>query len=608
MIRVEEVDLRALGLTLPSAQVGMVVAQPFVQLTSSEPYRWQPVQQQAQLDTIARTLTIAEEAPHGLDRTHFTIFPEYGIPGLAGVEMIDRKLNEDSWPNGTLVIGGVDGLAKDEYNHLIHRPGTHYNENNQPDSVAAHEWVNCAVVWVKSEMGQVENWIQPKIAPAVPEWNTSYKQMFCGKAVYLFRAKYDNEAPCLFFALICFDWIANQQNAGRLWQCVLREINRLAREIGATLPLSWAFVLQRNDKPSDKGFLRGAADLFESQGDFPSVRRENACVVFANNAGSARPGKVTEYGYSALVFSPNAPLTLTDDGPTYASRGKLLRGIDLLDPCLDILFRENGACIYSFAQRVPGFGVVDSSGRTPPVERPYVYPIPNAAIDPRTPSGQVAATVKWLNDSLDSVNSLRDKHPAAPLAGEVTEIHAENVHDLRLLDGPAAHRCVLQSTCKTSEKDHDNSHERIKATDCWGTEERNSLEHVVNTLDILRLCFLPTHVPGSTSHGTITIRGRLIEVAALRGRTHEECVRYSKRLPLPRHTVLVVSRDDDNTSFLPRFGNYLAGGKTQLEKEPKFIDPEAAKLIVGYQELLSAYMLATTTGQLEELLHGTFAP
>jgi hypothetical protein len=261
---------------------------------------------------------------------------------------------------------------------------------------------------------------------------------------------------------------------------------------------------------------------------------------------------------------------------------------------------------------VPGFGVVDASGRTPPVDRPCVYPIPNAETDPRAPSGQVPASVKWLNDSLDFVESLSEKHPNARLAHDVVNTHIEAVRALRLLDGPRAQTCISQSTCKTesnskTEGNVDNSIERIKIPDYWATSERYAVEHVLHTLDILGLCFEPIFIPGATSHGTVTIRGRLVEVTALRGRTHEICIKYSEGLPVPHHAVLVVSRDDDNTVLLPRFGRFLSGRRSRIEEEAKFIDPESVKLMISYQELLSAYLISDTTDQLEERLHVTLA-
>ena len=66
MIQVERVDLNPLGIVLPSDRVGMVVAQPNLQLTAVEPYRCAVEAKPAQLAMVAATLKVALQNPHGL--------------------------------------------------------------------------------------------------------------------------------------------------------------------------------------------------------------------------------------------------------------------------------------------------------------------------------------------------------------------------------------------------------------------------------------------------------------------------------------------------------------------------------------------------------------
>jgi len=47
-----------------------------------EPYRCTVASTPAQLSALTRTLEISREAQHGAGKTHFTVFPEYSIPGL----------------------------------------------------------------------------------------------------------------------------------------------------------------------------------------------------------------------------------------------------------------------------------------------------------------------------------------------------------------------------------------------------------------------------------------------------------------------------------------------------------------------------------------------
>src|SRR5271154_3296709 len=105
MITIETVDLASRGITLPCDRVGMVIAQPCLGLTAIEPFQCRPDLQLQQLAVINRTLEIARAVPHGAQRTHFTIFPEFSIPGLAGVALIDDAIRSPNWPARTVVMG-----------------------------------------------------------------------------------------------------------------------------------------------------------------------------------------------------------------------------------------------------------------------------------------------------------------------------------------------------------------------------------------------------------------------------------------------------------------------------------------------------------------------
>ena len=64
MIRVCEVDLGLLGIQLPLHGVGMVVAQPYVELTTHEPFTWLPAQRERALEVVDTTLAVARSRAH----------------------------------------------------------------------------------------------------------------------------------------------------------------------------------------------------------------------------------------------------------------------------------------------------------------------------------------------------------------------------------------------------------------------------------------------------------------------------------------------------------------------------------------------------------------
>src|SRR4029077_7023793 len=100
-------------------------------------------------------------------KTHFTVFPEYSIPGLDGITCVETVLRADDWPNGTIVIAGTDALTKADFSALADADGTHLNAtHNGLARIAETEWVNCGITWVKTAGGNVERWLQPKLYPA----------------------------------------------------------------------------------------------------------------------------------------------------------------------------------------------------------------------------------------------------------------------------------------------------------------------------------------------------------------------------------------------------------------------------------------------------------
>ena len=159
MVAVVEVDLGALGVRLPRREVAMVIAQPHVVFVPQEPFTWAPLERQRALQCIDETLAVSRGCAHGVEKTHFTVFPECTIPGLEGVDRITAAMQAAEWPAETVVIGGVDGLTKDQFVELVQRPNTTYDlVGNHLDRIQAHQWVNCVVTWAKLPTGEVRSW------------------------------------------------------------------------------------------------------------------------------------------------------------------------------------------------------------------------------------------------------------------------------------------------------------------------------------------------------------------------------------------------------------------------------------------------------------------
>jgi len=589
MIEVKTIDLAQRGVTLPSDRVGMVIAQPYLTLTSEEPYRCTAAAKAGQMDVLSKTLAVSRAAQHGAPKTHFTIFPEYSVPGLDGIAQINTALNAEDWPPGTIVIGGTDALSKEDFGTLAASPNTHLDtERNGLDRIAAGEWINCGITWVKAADGTVERWLQPKMSRAWPEQNVSYQDMFLGKSVFTFKGPLEDGTQYRFSTLVCFDWIATVDNQ-KAWRWVVDGLRQQAAQAGAEqISLSWFFVIQCNRKPSDDTFLTEVSGFFD-QTAFPTVRRERACILFANSAGKDGPGRSDLFGCTSLIFSSQTLFSDPQCHATFSNGGARFRSSTLLSAHRDVLFRERGACIHSFCQVNPNSLSPGAAGRTIALERAFVFPL-NVAPDPRAPSAAVPACVKWLNDELDTIPSLSSQYPTVALTNEAIALHQQSIAALRVIPAQTVTHAVKLAAA-TSQAKH---------ADEWDQIEADALEHLVHTLNIVGLGFPNPTVGSEPAHATVVINHQAVDLLAIRGNTHEACVEHSKSyLPLPRRQTLLVSRDRDNNAWRHKFGSFLDVNSQQLGQERRITDPLGGFLHLGYRRLLDIFLNSPTSATVQ---------
>ena len=461
--------------------------------------------------------------------------------------LIRENISSDTWPNNSIIIACSHGLPSDDYRCMVNENQIAFAAGHEPDAIRDDQWVNCSITWIRSQDGNVQAWVQPKIRPAWVECNLRYTEMFCGKSVYVFEGHYANEYPCRFASLICFDWVAAVPGEGRIvWQELLVKLNELFRN---TQPdLDWLFVPQHNEHPNHPLFLNSTYN-FLTDVNYPFVFREKAVVIHANTAVAAIPKRKGAGAFTACVFSPNSPFVCTACLPTVCMQPSLLRGSNALDRCKDIVFREMGECIHAFRVRVPRCITPDASDRA--------YPIMDARVnathdlnDPRLSGGSIPASVKWLNDSLDQVESLSKGILAGmPLESEVEDAENSVRIGVRRSDAPRATLFIDMATCGYQYGTMWRKDERRQNIDKWDRYEENGLEHVVHTLSSLQIAY-ELEVADATLHGVLQREEGFIEVISIRGDTHEDCRRYydtdiQKPLTDP---VLLVVRDRHNVA------------------------------------------------------------
>lgn len=591
MVRVREVDLGQLGVQLPLHGAGMVVAQPYVEFTAYEPFTWLPAQRARALECVDTTLAVARSRAHRAEKTHFTVFPELSIPGFEGVARIRVAMQQDDWPVGTIVIGGVEGLSRTQYAELLAQPNTNHDaEVNGPESVPAGQWINSSMTWVKAEDGQVHCWVQPKLVPAWVEINRNYEAMYRGRSIYVFKGIFaGTQLPFRFATLLCFDWIGTTETQ-RVWAWLLQGINDAAAAIHATLPLTWLFVAQCNPQPSHPSFMGEVANFYDGTA-FLNVSRDDTCLVMANVAGAEAPGKASEYGCSAVINT--AKFSKPSCMPTYNNGGGSYRAGCTLDNFRDAVFRERGACVHSFLVVNPRSLVPGNAGKEIAVRETTVHPF-GPTSDPRAPAAAVQAVVKWMNDDLDEASkSLAVRHAGANLAGICASAHSQVVSSLRPMPAPELTDLVLASAAGM----------KPTSPDTWTDKESTAVEHVLHTFSIFGAAQYPCQFHGQGSQATVTKGDCTFEAIAVRGETHETCAEHVKeRAAQRRGTLVVVSRDADNLAWNTRLGSFLDAGKP-LSEDYKFTDPGSAVIQVGYRTFIDAYLGAAERAELEKALH-----
>lgn len=591
MIQVREVNLGQLGVQLPLHGVGMVVAQPYVEFTAHEPFTWLPAARARALECIDATLAVARSRAHRADKTHFTVFPELSIPGIEGVARIRAAMQQDDWPVGTIVIGGVEGLTKDQYAALLAEPNTNHDaEVNGPDSVPVGQWVNSSMTWVKAGDGQVHCWVQPKLVPAWVELNRDDQAMFRGRSIYVFKGTFaGTHLPFRFATLLCFDWIGTTE-ARRVWAWLLQGINDAAAAIQATYPLTWLFVAQCNPQPSHGSFMGEVPNFYDGT-TFHNVPRDDTCLVMVNVAGAKAPGKASEYGCSAVINTSkfSKPTCM----PTYNNGGGNYRGGHTLDNFRDAVFRERGACVHSFLVVNPRSLVTGNAGKDIAVKEATVHPF-GPTVDPRAPAAAVQAVVKWMNDDLDEPRkSLAVRYANASLASICATAHSQIVSSLRPMPAPELTELIVASAAGM----------KPSSPDTWTEKESTAVEHVLHTFSILGAAQYSCEFHGQGSQATVTKGDLTFEAIAVLGETHEACADHVKELAAQRRgRLVVVSRDADNLAWYPRLGSFLDAGKP-LSEDYKFTDPGSAVIQVDYRTFIDAYLGAAERADLEEALH-----
>lgn len=580
-----------LALVLPHKSIGLAMMQPFVKESidiTREPFAWEAAKKAAHIIAIQETLRLAIRRPAN-QHISFTIFPEYSVPGIDGINAIERILLSEEWPAQTVIIGGIDGLSQDDYAMLFDGPAieTNVHDGNKPEQIANDEWVNCAITWVKSA-DRVSRWVQPKLAPAQLEDNVVAQQMFRGQGVFVFKCSFDNDTECRFMTLICFDWIHDKTG---LWQ-VLKAVNDYSE---ANRDINLFFVIQHNPKPNDTLFVEHARKYFEEPNISARLSRGEGALIFANTAGSLDVGLVTEFGFSAVICGHCDCFDKSGCPATFAIHSERLRGVVNLTRCREALLRENGACVHSFGLRLPRWINRNPGDRAHPIENAFVHSLIRDSDEPRTTGSRIPAIVKWCNDYLTAVESLLEANLGHALKASLDKAQQRTTDDVRHKDARALDVLMNLLSVTIGSKRHAEKWagvgpRQIHNVDNWDADDSKNLASLVWALAVLKLSH-DIDVAKSPGHGTLRVNNELYDVIVVCGPDHAECDRNAHNVFArnPSRRVLIITRDVTHNFKRPKRPAQIDdSGDTSLD----IANPNSGWHYCDYGELISTVNIA----------------
>lgn len=567
MINVEPIPI---VLTLPIDEVSVVAMQPYLDLQTDEPFKIRKNLINDQLNAIRKTLALAQNSFNNRS-AHFTIFPEYSVPGLEGLEIIDRVISSANWSNGSVILAGTHGLTKDEFQEICERFHVTISNENNPSKIPDEKWINSCFMWIKENNGKVKRFIQLKIRPAGPEKNVTCNDMFRGSSIYVFNCNYINHHPMSFVTLICSDWVISLNSV-----TVQDEMLEMLQKQNDNVPLQldWVFVIQNNYNPMHALFLNNTVHFLTDRNNFPLVQRDQTVLFHSNTAVSIKPSRTGNGAFSSCVFSPFAQLDLDSCRPTICMQPEILRGSRILADgrCKDIVFREMGQCIHRFKIKVPRFIQPNAAEKTFPILDAEVHAIQEST-DPRISGKSIPASVKWLNDSLDETNSLAEKLLTdCSLFDDANALHPTIISNMRLIDdGIKIKNQINWARCYKRDEITNQDPPRCNNPDLWNYPdpiEKHALEHIVHTLTNIGLVF-DLEMDKANFHGAFNVGNNIIQIISIQGTSSSDC-RFHYDNNIPKETidpVLVVISDRTDYKPTPReYKKYYEAGPDSGEK------------------------------------------
>jgi len=212
--------------------------------------------------------------------------------------------------------------------------------------------------------------------------------------------------------------------------------------------------------------------------------------------------------------------------------------------------------------------------------------------------------VKWVNDTLDDIPCLSRQLLGAALGGPIAASHDANISALRVIESARLEEAVDCATWRPG------GVRDAPTADDWGVDQTAGVTHMIHTFDILRLSGAMLDLEAATVQAEATFRHGTVEVLAVNGPSHEDCLEHvARRVTIPlRRQALIVTRDPHNAPRLKKQASFLRPtSEPSLGAESSIIDARATQITLSFRELMDMYLGATSVVQLGDALYARLA-
>lgn len=256
-----------------------------------------PEQKWAMVRPILETVS---EEEGGLDGAKFVVFPEVSIPFGYKDEIV--RFIESRFPPNTVVILGFEHILFNQYCELL----SEYRAFNEEAHtlvirdrrvVEEERPVNCCLIVIKDDSGQLHCYVEAKTHPFIgEEFLDQPHDLYRGRHLYLFRSSL---SALNFMVLICLDYIYRDRQSSNAI-AIIRKANELFYKERQQLDL--LFVIQCNPKPEHKVFMDTTIGFYGEHLIFtPGVKY--GATVLLNTSTETTVDRVSSgtFGYSSIV-------------------------------------------------------------------------------------------------------------------------------------------------------------------------------------------------------------------------------------------------------------------------------------------------------------------